>query len=69
MGSSRRAIRRPGYPAAYPPPAAAPAGGKGRTGMLVAVTAGVLVMAGAAVVFVARGNSSERPTEAPVQVA
>ncbi|GMU00192.1 hypothetical protein KH5H1_43110 [Corallococcus caeni] len=59
----------PGYPAAYPPPAAAPAGGKGRTGMLVAVTAGVLVMAGAAVVFVARGNSSERPTEAPVQVA
>ncbi|RKH22651.1 DUF4339 domain-containing protein [Corallococcus sp. CA041A] len=59
----------PGYPAAYPPPAAAPTGGKGRTGMMVAVTAGVLVMAGAAVVFVARGNSSERPTEQPVQVA
>ncbi|RKH61881.1 adventurous gliding motility protein GltJ [Corallococcus aberystwythensis] len=59
----------PGYPAAYPPPAAAPTGGKGRTGMMVAVTAGVLVMAGAAVVFVARGNSSERPAEAPVQVA
>ncbi|RKH88559.1 DUF4339 domain-containing protein [Corallococcus sp. AB045] len=59
----------PGYPAAYPPPAAAPAGGKGRTGMMVAVTAGVLVMAGAAVVFVARGNSSERPAEQPVQVA
>ena len=59
----------PGYPAAYPPPAAAPSGGKGRTGMMVAVTAGVLVMAGAAVVFVARGNSSERPAEQPVQVA
>lgn len=59
----------PGYPAAYPPPAAAPTGGKGRTGMMVAVTAGVLVMAGAAVVFVARGNSSERPAEQPVQVA
>ncbi|WP_223644847.1 adventurous gliding motility protein GltJ [Corallococcus sp. EGB] len=59
----------PGYPAAYPPPAAAPAGGKGRMGMMVAVTAGVLVMAGAAVVFVARGNSSERPAEPPVQAA
>ncbi|MBN9686696.1 MULTISPECIES: adventurous gliding motility protein GltJ [unclassified Corallococcus] len=59
----------PGYPAAYPPPAAAPTGGKGRTGMMVAVTAGVLVMAGAAVVFVARGNSSERPAEQPTQVA
>lgn len=60
----------PGYPAAYPPPAAAPAGGKGRSGvMMVAVTAGVLVMAGAAVVFVARGNSAERPAEPPAQVA
>ena len=60
----------PGYPAAYPPPVAAPAGGgKGRTGMLVAVTAGVLVIAGAAVVYVARGNSSERPVDPPVQVA
>lgn len=37
--------------------------------MLIAVTAGVLVMAGAAVVFVARGNSSERPVEQPAQVA
>ncbi|WP_375743977.1 adventurous gliding motility protein GltJ [Corallococcus interemptor] len=59
----------PGYPAAYPPPAAAPAGGKGRVGMMVALTAGVLVMAGSAVVFVARGNSSERPAEQPAQVA
>ncbi|RKH14167.1 DUF4339 domain-containing protein [Corallococcus sp. CA053C] len=60
----------PGYPAAYPPPAAAPTGGgKGRTGMLVAVTAGVLVIAGAAVVYVARGNSSERPVDPPTQVA
>ncbi|TSC23292.1 adventurous gliding motility protein GltJ [Corallococcus sp. Z5C101001] len=58
-----------GYPAAYPPPAAAPTGGKGRTVMLIAVTAGVLVMAGAAVVVVARGNSSERPVEPPAQVA
>lgn len=58
----------PGYPAAYPPPAAAPTGGKGRTGMLVAVTAGVLVIAGAAVVYVARGNSSERPVDPPAPV-
>ncbi|RKH20930.1 DUF4339 domain-containing protein [Corallococcus sp. CA047B] len=59
----------PGYPAAYPPPAAPPTSGKGRTGMLVAVTAGVLVIAGAAVVYVARGNSSERPVDPPTQVA
>ncbi|MCY1031441.1 adventurous gliding motility protein GltJ [Corallococcus sp. BB11-1] len=59
----------PGYPAAYPPPAAAPTGSKGRTGMLVAVTAGVLVIAVAAVVALTRGSSTERPPEAPAQVA
>ncbi|CAM3103883.1 adventurous gliding motility protein GltJ [Corallococcus sp. ZKHCc1 1396] len=59
----------PGYPAAYPPPAAAPTGSKGRTGMLVAVTAGVLVIAVAAVVALTRGSSTERSPEAPAQVA
>jgi predicted Zn finger-like uncharacterized protein len=55
----------PGYAPAYPPPGAAPAGGKGKMGLLVGVAAGLLVVAGGAVVSFMGGNRTDTPTAPP----
>jgi predicted Zn finger-like uncharacterized protein len=55
----------PGYATPYPPPAA-PAGGKGKMGLLVGVAAGLLVVAGGAVVTFMGNNRTETPSSPAV---